>query len=100
MKDTNYFIVAGTLLGYYREHNFLEWDKDIDIGIMYDDFMKIGGLEGIKKRFLGDNSEYNLVLVLGTEEDGMQISFTNNGIGLDIFVYYERGEYYNLNCRC
>jgi hypothetical protein len=104
MKDTNYFIVAGTLLGYYREHNFLEWDKDIDIGIMYEDFMRIGGLEGIKKRFLNNNSDeeesqYNLVLVLGTEEDGMQISFMNNGIGLDIFVYYDfNDKYYNLNC--
>lgn len=32
-KNINYFLLFGTLLGAYRENNFIKHDKDIDIGV-------------------------------------------------------------------
>jgi len=32
-NDINYFLTCGTLLGYIREKDFIEWDTDIDIGL-------------------------------------------------------------------
>jgi len=32
-NDINYFLTCGTLLGYIRENDFIEWDTDIDIGL-------------------------------------------------------------------
>jgi len=35
-KNINYFLLFGTLLGAYREKDFIKHDKDIDIGIFLD----------------------------------------------------------------
>jgi len=39
-NDISYFLTFGTLLGAVREHKFIPWDEDIDIGIMLDDLPK------------------------------------------------------------
>lgn len=87
--DIQFFLTSGTLLGYYREGNILEHDKDIDIGIMQDQFVKAGGLERIIE--LMTEGGFELSLILGREDEGMQISFGKDEVGLDIFVYYPYG---------
>lgn len=92
-----FFLTSGTLLGYQREHNILEHDKDIDIGIFEAEFIKAGGLKGIVKLFT--NEGFALVLVLGTEGEGLQVSFSKDGVGLDVFIYYEYDDqHYNMDC--
>ena len=31
-SEIDYFLTCGTLLGYIREEDFIEWDTDIDLG--------------------------------------------------------------------
>lgn len=92
-----FFLTSGTLLGYQREHNILEHDKDIDIGIFEAEFIKAGGFKKIVTLFRDEG--FTPVLMLGTEGEGLQISFTKEGVGLDIFVYYEYDDqHYNIDC--
>jgi glycerol-3-phosphate cytidylyltransferase len=75
----------GTLLGYFRENNFISHDLDTDMGMMFKDFsLKI--LEDVKK--LG--FEYNL---LGYPESCLQITFKRFEIRTDLFFYYEDKEF-------
>ena len=85
-----YFIAAGTLLGWYRENNVLEHDKDIDIGVYKEEFDRIGGLDRLVEPFVDAGFEF--VFALGAEEEGLQVSFVKDEVGLDIFVYYRYGE--------
>lgn len=92
-----FFLTSGTLLGYQREHNILEHDKDIDIGVFEKEFIKAGGLKGIIKLFTEEG--FKVALILGTEKEGLQASFSKEGVGLDVFVYYDYNEeYYNMDC--
>jgi len=40
-KDIDFWLDTGTLLGAIREKKFIQWDKDIDIGVFYKDIKKI-----------------------------------------------------------
>ena len=92
-----FFLTSGTLLGYQREHNILEHDKDIDIGIFEREFIKVGGLKRIAALFVSEG--FTVALMLGSEKEGLQISFTKEGVGLDIFVYYDYDDqHYSMDC--
>ena len=42
-----YTLMGGTLIGAIRHNGFIPWDDDIDIGLLYDDYIKL--LEIMKK---------------------------------------------------
>lgn len=51
MKNIEYFIFFGTLLGYYRENNIIDGDDDIDFYVdidNYDDVVQVLKKEGVK----------------------------------------------------
>ena len=89
-KDLNIpiFLSSGTLLGYYREKNFIKHDYDIDLGIYKEDYTD----DLIYKM---ESAGFNLYRTLGTKEKGLELSFRypNTKIGklakLDIFLHYK-----------
>ena len=40
-KNITYFVKAGTLLGTIRDKGIAPWDDDIDIGFLFEDFIKL-----------------------------------------------------------
>jgi len=82
------FLICGTLLGMYRDNDFIEWDEDIDIGILETNlnkniFNKI--IEtGLFIKFFSDN----------TIEDGFNIQFVHkNGTKIDFDIFNHIKDY-------
>lgn len=81
-----YFLSSGTLLGYYRENNYLKHDYDIDIGIFRENYSKEIKREMKKEGFINYRN-------LGDLERGYEMSFylPKTKVGryakIDIFVH-------------
>ena len=82
-----FFLSSGTCLGYLRENKFLDHDYDIDVGIYSKDYTP----EIVKVM-----AKHKLLLyrTMGTEKDGLELSFRLNGTKMgrnakiDIFLHY------------
>jgi phosphorylcholine metabolism protein LicD len=81
-NNRNCWIQDGTLLGYYRENNFIDHDLDTDMGMMYKD-LSIKILEEAKE--IG--FEYRFI---GFIDECGQLVFKRNGVKTDIFLYYTK----------
>jgi len=86
--NIKYWIQDGTLLGYYRDNDIINHDKDTDIGLFWDDFKnkKNAVNEILSKRF-------KLYKVKGNYDDSLMISFSKNGEWTDLFFYYHDVSY-------
>lgn len=78
--DIPHFLIGGTLLGAIREKNFLEWDKDIDLGIFADKYIYLNDIYNALKQLeiLGFTVTkfYSSVITL------------DRGIRVDIFPFF------------
>lgn len=83
-----YWLTCGTLLGFYRNDDFIGHDKDTDICINADDFNGY-----VLKRILSIG--FNIVKCFGRLDDGFEISLTRNDVKTDIFLFYKRDKWYN-----
>jgi hypothetical protein len=79
------FLTDGTLLGYYREGDFIDHDLDTDIGIFMNTFNK-NCIYDINK--LGFTMEH----VFGFPEDSLEIALRRGGVKTDLFFFYEKGD--------
>ena len=75
----------GTLLGYYRENNFISHDLDTDMGMMFDDF-SIEILEDTKK--MGFEHSF-----LGYPDSCFEITFKRFDVRTDLFFYYQKEDF-------
>ncbi len=79
------WLTDGTLLGYYREGNFLKHDKDVDIGILRASWNNL-----ILPTMISNNFE--LIREKGSLDNGLEYSFKKNNISIDFFFFYEEEE--------
>lgn len=84
--DVHLWLDFGTLLGWYREKDFISYDMDIDLGAYYEDVDKF---EEIKKSLLNQGFVYSRKF----EYDGelVEESFSYGTLNVDI-VFYRKNE--------
>jgi len=82
-NNQHFFLAHGTLLGQYRENEFIDYDTDIDIGIIkanYDPSI----IDKIVK-----SGNFKIHVRFGKEAESLEIRFRHtNGTLIDIFLYY------------
>jgi hypothetical protein len=87
--SVEYWISCGTLLGFYRNNDFINHDEDTDICIP-SKYLNKNLIESIKK--LG----FKIKNKFGRISDGFELSIHKNGIKTDLFFVYERdGKWYH-----
>ena len=87
-NNIEFFLTCGTLLGQYRNDDFISYDTDIDFGIFSRHFH-----ERIKYLVLSSN-KFNLQYrILGSPKDSLEYKFWHkNGYSIDLFFYYPVNE--------
>lgn len=85
------FPVAGTLLGLHREGKLLDFDKDLDIGIMPDE-----DLAAIKQ-ILEKNPRYELSINVPAFTSYVSFIDKNNGCTIDILKFRKNKGYFELS---
>lgn len=85
-NNIRWFIMCGTLLGCMREKDFIDWDADIDIGVVGKDFNKIQIQYFIDRGFTGLK---NCLLFKKTSisKDGCHVDFYNIKEKKDYFLF-------------
>lgn len=81
-----YWLTDGTLLGLYRQGDFISHDMDTDIGVLYESFNPIV-IGKIIERGFSIHKTYGLI------ENGFEIAFMKNGVKTDLFFFYSRGKF-------
>ncbi len=80
------FLSFGTLLGAYRDHNFISYDPDIDLGILAEEAteemhesLKQAGFRLLRQNYMSSNGQV------------VEETYEYRGLHLDIFFYYRKG---------
>lgn len=85
-NNISYWLDSGTLLSCYRNKSFLPWDDDVDIGMLYTDFMKI-------KHLIAQSNKIFLRLHVGVRTNSGNITYKVGLYGyddyplIDIFLF-------------
>lgn len=81
-NNTKYWISCGTLLGFYRDNNFIGHDTDTDICVE---------IESLNKNLIFDieDNGFEIQHVFGLIDDGLEITIRKNGVKTDIFFTYK-----------
>lgn len=84
LEDFNidYWLTDGTLLGLYRQGDFISHDMDTDIGVLYDTFNPIV-IQKIIERGFSIHKTY------GVLDNGFEIAFIRNNVKTDLFFFYK-----------
>ena len=67
-----YFLVAGSLVGAWRDGGLIPYDHDIDIIVSYDDFSKLSNLRDERPFVIGADNKIRLVLQHDWRLDGYE----------------------------
>lgn len=80
-----YWVADGTLLGLFREGDFIGYDKDTDLHV------NIDSLDGcILKEF--DKHNFKIQNVFGRYNDGFEIALVKNNVKTDLFFFYKNDD--------
>lgn len=81
-----YWISAGTLLGLYRDGDFIKGDTDLDFAFI--------GHDGIEKEIGASLEGYELVRTVVHNGKPMQLAFAKDDVLVDLYIHYLEGDNY------
>ena len=85
LKDYNIWLDFGTLLGYYRENDFISHDLDMDFGVQVSSFEEF---EVIEKNLI--NNGFNRTKEFYFNKNLVELSYSYKGLNVD-FIIYKKG---------
>lgn len=78
-----YWLEFGTLLGYYREHDFIKHDCDLDFGVY------LGDAERVRKAL--EKAGFKRILQFRASDGGLEECYKLNHTTLDVFYFRSEG---------
>lgn len=82
LKDYNIWLDFGTLLGYYRENDFISHDLDMDFGVHVSSFEEF---EVIEKQLI--NNDFKRTKEFYFNKNLVELSYSYKGLNVDFIIY-------------
>ncbi len=86
-----FWLDFGTLLGYYREHDFIKYDFDLDFGIFLNDSQKV-------RQLLTSNGFELIREFYSIKDGGKEECYLYKHTSIDVFYYREDEEKNTIYC--
>ena len=87
LKDYNIWLDFGTLLGYYRENDFISHDLDMDFGVQVSSFEEF---EVIEKPLI--NNDFNRTKEFYFNKNLVELSYSYKGLNVDFIIYKKEND--------
>lgn len=87
--NVRYFLIDGTLLGLVRDGCFIEWDYDVDVGVLGEDFT---ALSFARYLLIMRKNGFTPVYFGGQWKNYFGIHWSRKNVELDIFFYWRRDD--------
>ena len=87
LKDYNIWLDFGTLLGYYRENDFISHDLDMDFGVQVSSFEEF---EVIEKQLI--NNGFNRTKEFYFNKNLVELSYSYKGLNVDFIIYNKEND--------
>ena len=87
LKDYNIWLDFGTLLGYYRENDFISHDLDMDFGVQISSFEEF---EVIEKNLV--NNGFNRTKEFYFNKNLVELSYSYKGLNVDFIIYNKEND--------
>ena len=87
LKDYNIWLDFGTLLGYYRENDFISHDLDMDFGVQISSFEEF---EVIEKHLISNG--FNRTKEFYFNKNLVELSYSHKGLNVDFIIYNKEND--------
>ena len=87
LKDYNIWLDFGTLLGYYRENDFISHDLDMDFGVQVSSFEEF---EVIEKYLI--NNGFSRTKEFYFNKNLVELSYSYKGLNVDFIIYNKEND--------
>ena len=87
LKDYNIWLDFGTLLGYYRENDFISHDLDMDFGVQVSSFEEF---EAIEKQLI--NNDFKRTKEFYFNKNLVELSYSYKGLNVDFIIYNKEND--------
>ena len=87
LEDYNIWLDFGTLLGYYRENDFISHDLDMDFGVQV---LSLEEFEVIEKHLI--NNGFNRTKEFYFNKNLVELSYSYKGLNVDFIIYNKEND--------